>query len=786
MSTTNFIAYDLNIDNASTSISGEFVISNAATPDLTDASNNLILYVSKSSMNQIFLFCSNNTGSNDNSKLSYALNLNQWNPKINTTKSERKYVIKNLLVDLFGGGASEAFQNIDVFSNEEHLDNDISNIFQSKASQLQRNKLNNDAIHGSFSHNGSLKTVDHQKLLDASSNNNASMTAKLLQIAFNAMQQDPNNLSYIRQFDTTNTSNTDYNLPIGWRTFQFIDGDSISYNLNIKQDTRFFPEWSINANARINGGTNTTYRIKLIVSDDPSGQTADFPNPGFDIDTVSPIININGGNLSLNTFDLITQPFVDPGVSNVIDIGGDGTIIGNGTPFSYTITVTVSNSVPNLYVLNGQDRTGDISGTNKTVYLNIGDTVIFNNTVHSSHPLWIKDVSASGSVQTNSLTTSNGQPTVSWSPTQTGIYYYNCQHHSAMVGRIVVNYITPTVTDISDNSIVNFRSFTQIPGSYTLTYTATDSAGNSTDTSRNVTITDNIMYEISLNSFYNIMYEISTNNISAITTDVGADFVIPTADIIRTNDGNIIGQATASGTVITNQPFLSTLTYTSMIEDVSVSPVTLQVMAVDPNIIFNVQHEHLQTVEITNGSEGYVFPSTHSLYSTSRWPPTQQGFAPPQFAIEFSFKATEWASSDHPQVLFGCFDGNIFRATWSANAEHFEFQITDGPAYFVTMRYDYPFELNTWYNVYWEYRIPQMWVHFGGILYINDTQVPINANSIYLTRPSYMATAVFGFFTARNTWTDIRIGTWSPANTQYYANRENHRGQISNLKLYSP
>ena len=1081
MSTTNFMTPELNIDDATTSVSGEFVISDAPAAELIDTSNNLNLYVSKALMNQMFLFFSDNTTGNDNkadlsdfsdTDLKYALNVNQWNLKINTTKSDRKHVIKNLLIDIFGVGPADALQNIDVFSNEEELDNDISNIFQTKVSSRQRVNLTNTSnIHGSFIHNGTLKTLNHQKLLDASTNNNTSITAKLLQIASNASGNDGNNLSFRRQFDTTNTSNTEYSLPIGWRTFQFVDGDSISYNLSIKQDGNFFPEWSANANARINGGTATTYRIKLIVSTDPSGQTADFLvpniniadaeivsssqdlqniisnivgqvdsfsnfyivynadpnilyqtditahginfsslgpdtktniirevkqlyarrlninpasilvtlsdgslkinikiynkllssitlngpssvtiyqgdmyteqyatalNDGIDVtndlvidstavdrstpgtylvtytvpgttltasrqvivvdnikpiitlipdannnidislniqipyteyraiftdlrgginvdisdrliisgsvditkpgsytitysgtdtsnvsalpvnrtvtvidnlppvitlqpgdislnqndkytepgiisvtdvgdgdmstniipvvtnsngvavnlltftqtagvytltysatdstgnrsdvfrnvtvhdktapeitlkpphgnieislneiyidsgiesvtdeggdgdmstniipvitnssgvvvdatnftqiagiytvtytatdskgntstkvrtvsvrDHIPPVISLNNGDLTLNMFDLISQPFVDPGVASVIDTGGDGTIIGAGpnTHSSYNINVTESNTAPNLYVLSGSDRTGTINGNNKTVHLNIGDTVIFNNTVHSSHPLWIKDVSAPGNVETNSLTTSNGQSSVSWTPTQAGVYYYNCQYHSAMVGKIVVSYITPSVTNNSDNSIANFATFTETAGAYTLTYTATDSAGNSSDASRNVTVVDNIIYDISVNT---PSLDISIN--------AGDSFTVPTGDLIRRNDGFVIGSAISSiYSINTNSTVNSidtslagnyTITYSGSLHGRSASDVTLQVeVKGDPNDIINLTGQ-LNSVYQLSASElskfntaftpstGFVLEFSYYLYST--------------------------------------------------------------------------------------------------------------------------------------------------------------------------
>ena len=86
---TDFIAPELNVDNINTDVSGQFVHGDLQQP-LDDVSNNLTLYVSKSKMNQIFLFYSDDTNggsleSNDlsdfsNTDLKYALNLQQWNP----------------------------------------------------------------------------------------------------------------------------------------------------------------------------------------------------------------------------------------------------------------------------------------------------------------------------------------------------------------------------------------------------------------------------------------------------------------------------------------------------------------------------------------------------------------------------------------------------------------------------------------------------------------------------------------------------------------------------------
>jgi hypothetical protein len=323
MSGTDYNAPEFNVDNANTSVSGEYF--EGGLQQLDDASNNITLYVSKEIMNQIFLFYSDDTTggsteSNDlsdfsNTDMKYALNVQQWNVKLQTTKEDRKHVITNLLIDLFGGGALEALKNIDVFSNEEQLDSDISDIFQTRATQIQRDQIG-ISKHGYFTHNASLSSVNHQKLIDASSNDIDALTRQLLETANLAAHNNPSNTVLRRQFDTTNTSNVDYNLPTGWRTFQFIDGDTFSYNLTIKQLSTLFPAWSLNQSALSGGSLPTSYRVKLHICEEPSGQTGIFITPSITInqvDTVNAstafnnVITTNITSTTVQTSDITTS-----------------------------------------------------------------------------------------------------------------------------------------------------------------------------------------------------------------------------------------------------------------------------------------------------------------------------------------------------------------------------------------------------------------------------------------------------------------------------------------------
>ena len=78
---------------------------------------------------------------------------------------------------------------------------------------------------------------------------------------------------------TTNSSNADLNLPTGWRTFQFADGDKIQYNLTITQPANFLPAWASN------DGTPTATKYRMILNvKNPS----EDPSTGWETSTVFP------------------------------------------------------------------------------------------------------------------------------------------------------------------------------------------------------------------------------------------------------------------------------------------------------------------------------------------------------------------------------------------------------------------------------------------------------------------------------------------------------------------
>ena len=88
-------------------------------PSIPDVSYIITLNADLQYLNQVFLFhidpdISTNA---DISDFRFSLHARQWNPVYETNKTERKYIIENLLLDLFGlpGGIS-ILGNLDLFS----------------------------------------------------------------------------------------------------------------------------------------------------------------------------------------------------------------------------------------------------------------------------------------------------------------------------------------------------------------------------------------------------------------------------------------------------------------------------------------------------------------------------------------------------------------------------------------------------------------------------------------------------------------------------------------------
>ena len=139
---------------------------------------------------------------------------------------------------------------------------------------------------------------------------------------------------------------------------------------------------------------------------------------------------------SMNAALTIRSDFTKPNLSGYVTprINFQGPR-GSTSVASYSIAVT--NPSSGLYGLSGTDRNGSVSGNNVTVTIAAGDTITFNNSVHTNHPLRIR-VSDAGADVFTPAATGQGTATVAWTPDVAGTYYYQCANHPAMIGTIVV------------------------------------------------------------------------------------------------------------------------------------------------------------------------------------------------------------------------------------------------------------------------------------------------------------------------------------------------------------
>ncbi len=111
----------------------------------------------------------------------------------------------------------------------------------------------------------------------------------------------------------------------------------------------------------------------------------------------------------------------------------------NGADTAETHTISVGNSGASAYTLSGTDSNGNVTGNNPTITAKTGDTLTFNVNA-SGHPFLIKNSAGTGTSNQASNVTNNGAETgtVTFSPTVSATYYYQCQYHSGMVGTITI------------------------------------------------------------------------------------------------------------------------------------------------------------------------------------------------------------------------------------------------------------------------------------------------------------------------------------------------------------
>ena len=122
--------------------------------------------------------------------------------------------------------------------------------------------------------------------------------------------------------------------------------------------------------------------------------------------------------------------------------GTSGNVINTpGSIAAVTYNITTKNQRATNYVIDGSDKDGDINWEyDGQIRVNIGDTIVFNNTAtHAAHPMAIRVADGGASVTTGTYS-GEGTATVTWDTTgvTAGTYYYQCTNHAGMVGQIIV------------------------------------------------------------------------------------------------------------------------------------------------------------------------------------------------------------------------------------------------------------------------------------------------------------------------------------------------------------
>ena len=213
-------------------------------------------------------------------------------------------------------------------------------------------------------------------------------------------------------------------------------------------------------------GNGALFNIEI---DALGATTVTMVNPGIGYtagDTIE-ITNANfGGTGGDITLTVQTLTSTTDGFRDFVIIQGAATIVGLGgriwysadladwsvgkittedakttstTGTTYSLTVTFDQTGD--YTVNGTDSNGSVSGYDPAVTIRLGDTLSFDaSATYSEHPLYIR-VSDGGASATGAA--GEGTSTVTFTPTSTGVYYYQCSVHGTMLG--IIN-VLPSLT----------------------------------------------------------------------------------------------------------------------------------------------------------------------------------------------------------------------------------------------------------------------------------------------------------------------------------------------------
>lgn len=100
------------------------------------------------------------------------------------------------------------------------------------------------------------------------------------------------------------------------------------------------------------------------------------------------------------------------------------------------------------YIVSGKQ-----SGFYSTIYASVNETIVLNVSTEG-HPLWIKSTRSTGVENAVHNVVNNGSENgqIIWTPTTTGVFYYQCEYHSNMNGVI---HVSNMKVDSFDSNLIN-------------------------------------------------------------------------------------------------------------------------------------------------------------------------------------------------------------------------------------------------------------------------------------------------------------------------------------------
>ncbi len=235
--------------------------------------------------------------------------------------------------------------------------------------------------------------------------------------------------------------------------------DNSDYGFSVK----YLGTGSGNANAFAilsDNQTGTAQQSVTILQDGKVGILESSPSTSLDVNGTVTATTFSGSGANLSALPALTnsKSIITP------------TYAG---PQTYTVWLAARYNVDwRHYVIdNGNfgsgvsaDRTGDITGDDIDININVGDTLILDIATqatlnNAAGPTWIKTATGTGSgnAVTSPTATNNGSSSTNiiWTPTSAGTYYYQNGTRANMWGRIIVSAAS-TANDIDgDDSFVS-------------------------------------------------------------------------------------------------------------------------------------------------------------------------------------------------------------------------------------------------------------------------------------------------------------------------------------------